>query len=260
MYLTCPHCETVYTVRAAMLKEGQGEVRCGACRTLFNALDYLSDELPAAAEPAIEDDVGDPATSEPTQQLTAPADSETPMVDIETDIPAVFKTDWQTLERQTARPKRNIGMSLLALALLVGLGAQYLWFAPSDVIKRFPQSAPYVQKVCQQIGCRVAQRRDPSKFQMLSRDVRVHPRYEGALLVSATFSNAAAFAQPYPRLQFRLYDVTGTTIASRVFEPSEYLATTIVPDAQLPPAQPLQVALEMLAPEQAAVSFEFSFL
>ena len=46
MYLTCPNCETVYTVRAAMLKEGQGEVRCGACHTLFNALDHLSDELP----------------------------------------------------------------------------------------------------------------------------------------------------------------------------------------------------------------------
>ena len=102
--------------------------------------------------------------------------------------------------------------------------------------------------------------RAPDRIRIVSRDVRAHPRYEGALLVTATFSNAAPWPQPFPRMRFSLYDVNGQTIAARVFEPAEYLGGVLPADAPLPPGRPVQVALEMLAPEEAAVSFEFTFL
>lgn len=151
-------------------------------------------------------------------------------------------------------------MLSLAIVLLLALAAQYMWFEPRDLVARFPQTSTFVDRFCRLAGCIVEPRRDPSRIQMLSRDVRAHPRFEGALLVTATFSNAAPWPQPFPRLRFSLYDVNGETIAARVFEPREYLAGALPPDADLPPAQPLQVALELLAPEEAAVSFEFSFL
>ncbi|MBA3033275.1 MAG: DUF3426 domain-containing protein [Gammaproteobacteria bacterium] len=65
MLTRCPHCETDFRVTPEQLKVRQGQVRCGTCRGVFNAIDSLADELlvpmkfpahlaptpPAAAEP-----------------------------------------------------------------------------------------------------------------------------------------------------------------------------------------------------------------
>ena len=88
----------------------------------------------------------------------------------------------------------------------------------------------------------------------------MHPGYEGALLVSATLVNTASHAQPYPRLQFSVFNVNGQTIASRVFEPEEYLSPDLNPKGNMAPGKPLQIAVELIAPEEAAISYEFRFL
>jgi predicted Zn finger-like uncharacterized protein len=248
VYLTCPRCRTVYAVRAAMLREGQGEVRCGACRSVFNALDYLSDELPADGEPA-------QPRGEGASSSTAGA---RPSALTPTAMPEVLREDLQRLEAPPAA--RHAGLWMAAVALLLALGLQYLWFAPEDLARRFPWVAAPVQRFCLQAGCMVRAERAPERIRMISRDVRVHPRYEGALLVTATFSNTAPWPQPFPWLRFRLYDVNGEVIAARVFDPAQYLTGVLPADAPLPPGQPVQVSLEMLAPEEAAVSFEFDFL
>ena len=295
MYLTCPNCQTVYTVRAAMLREGQGEVRCGACRTLFNALDYLSDELPEASEPSVDDASSEPAAAieEPDVPLmaemseTAPPQQHeaeetlldpdphsveyrdaSPLTDglpalraaAEDRVPEALARDFEMVTRERKGGARNFGLTVLALLLLCALGVQYMWFAPRDLVSRFPLAAPAVDRFCALAGCPVPERRDTSQIQVLSREVRAHPRYEGALLVSAIISNVAPWPQPFPRLRFRLYNVNGQTIASRVFAPQQYLAEAPGTDAMLEPGKPLQIALEMLAPEEASVSFEISFL
>ncbi len=243
MYLTCPRCETVYAVRAAMLRDGQGEVRCGGCRTVFNALDYLSDELPRPGAVAV-----DAAT---------PGATRVPAAD---GVPEALREDLARMDEPQPATFRGVGAWAAALALLAALGLQYLWFAPQDLSARFPMVRGAVQRFCLETGCMVEPERAPDRIHMISRDVRAHPRYEGALLVTATFSNGATWPQPFPRLRFSLYDVNGETIATRTFTPEQYLAGVLPADAPLPPGQPVQVALEMLAPEEAAVSFEFSFL
>jgi predicted Zn finger-like uncharacterized protein len=291
MYLTCPNCQTVYTVRAAMLREGQGEVRCGACQTLFNALDYLSDDLPGAAQPpsvpvagppdvvsappaeaeshALADGlVDDEAPAPETPRPDSSMDPDSPLAEVELPrlsaraedmVPDALAQDWQQ-QRHGGSLARGVLLGALSLLLLGGLALQYMWFAPMDLMARFPQAAPVVKRFCDVASCELPQRRDASRFQILSREVRAHPRYEGALLVSATISNAAPWPQPPPRLRFRLYNVNGQTIASRTFLPRQYLDASVSPQAPLPPAQPLQIALEMLAPEEATVSFEIGFL
>ncbi len=47
MYTQCPDCGTVFRVTAQALRAAQGEVRCGICSVVFNALDALR-EQPAA--------------------------------------------------------------------------------------------------------------------------------------------------------------------------------------------------------------------
>ena len=249
MYLTCPTCRTVYAVRAAMLRDGQGEVRCSACRSVFNALDYLSDELPRPGEPAD----GTPAAAAPAG--AAPSLPAAPAL-----VPEVLIEDLQRPDPPPSAVLRNVGPWAATIVLLALLALQYLWFAPQDLVQRFPLLRGAVERLCLQAGCMQRAERAPELIQMISRDVRAHPRYEGALLMTATFTNAASWPQPFPRLRFSLYDVNGTTIAARTFDAREYLAGVLPADAPLPPGQPVQVSLEVLAPEEAVVSFEFEFL
>jgi len=46
MYTQCPDCETAFKITADVLKRAAGKVRCGGCGTAFNALSYLSEEMP----------------------------------------------------------------------------------------------------------------------------------------------------------------------------------------------------------------------
>jgi len=53
MYTQCPECATAFRVTAEILRQAAGRVRCGGCGKPFNALDYLSEQKPAArAQPA----------------------------------------------------------------------------------------------------------------------------------------------------------------------------------------------------------------
>ena len=47
MYTQCPECSTAFRVTANVLRQAAGKVRCGGCRHAFNALDYLSETMPA---------------------------------------------------------------------------------------------------------------------------------------------------------------------------------------------------------------------
>lgn len=47
MYTQCPDCGTAFNVTAEVLKQAAGRVRCGGCNGPFNALDFLSEEMPA---------------------------------------------------------------------------------------------------------------------------------------------------------------------------------------------------------------------
>jgi len=48
MYTECPECQTAFRLTANVLRQAQGRVRCGDCGNVFNALDHLSEEPPAA--------------------------------------------------------------------------------------------------------------------------------------------------------------------------------------------------------------------
>ncbi len=46
MYTQCPHCQAFFQVSAEHLKAADGDVRCGQCLTVFNALSNLSEAFP----------------------------------------------------------------------------------------------------------------------------------------------------------------------------------------------------------------------
>lgn len=172
-------------------------------------------------------------------------------------VPWVLRADVAPLQSgRNGRIASGLGVLLLSFVLL----AQYAWFHSVDVLQRFPDSRPWMEKFCQGTGCRMPIPRDPARIRITDREVRVHPKYEGALLVSARLVNTLAHAQPFPRMRFTLFNVNGGIIATRVFEPTEYLDDEMDIPAGMEADRPVQVVLDVLAQEEAAVSFEFMFL
>ncbi len=47
MYTQCPECSAAFRVTANDLKQAAGKVRCGGCGRAFDALEFLSEQLPA---------------------------------------------------------------------------------------------------------------------------------------------------------------------------------------------------------------------
>ncbi|HHI91915.1 MAG TPA: DUF3426 domain-containing protein [Gammaproteobacteria bacterium] len=52
MFTQCPRCDAIFQLSASQLRAANGDVRCGQCLSVFNALDHLSEELPQTADPA----------------------------------------------------------------------------------------------------------------------------------------------------------------------------------------------------------------
>jgi predicted Zn finger-like uncharacterized protein len=175
-------------------------------------------------------------------------------------LPRVLRVDMEEHAQRSAAQRRAIGYGSAAVALLVLLAGQYVFFMPEDAARRYPQWRGAIESVCAQIGCVLPERRDPARIRVVSRDVRIHPRYEGAMQIKATLVNSAPYRQPYPNVRFTLFNVNGQTIATRVFQPPEYLGRPVDAGARLRPKTQFQVDLDVLGPEEAAVSFEFSFL
>lgn len=279
MYTRCPHCSTFYTITAEQLGAADGRVRCGSCLSIFDGLEHLTERASSS-----EADVSESQSRVPASDRTmndgarsarqAEADSLDPDASEDAppptlgddnaagagDMPEVIREELARAERESGGRRHTVLLTALALGLLAVLGLQYAWFKPEKVLAGYPQARPWLEKLCAYTACRLPDRRNPSKIQMLARDVRIHPGYEGALLVMATLVNSAAHAQPYPRLQFSVFNVNGQTIASRIFDPEEYLSPDLDPKGNMSPGKPLQIAIELVAPEEAAISYEFRFL
>lgn len=96
MFTRCPHCSATFRVTASILQMAEGEVRCGACSAVFNALHTLLDDwtgadlIPADAPRLAHPDELSPAATPPpaAEATTVDPTSET----LEFDVP---ETEWQ---------------------------------------------------------------------------------------------------------------------------------------------------------------------
>jgi len=67
MFTRCPECGTVFRVTANQLRVARGDVRCGNCAHVFNAMEFLTDELPDYEVAA--DDAQTPAEDPPATNI-----------------------------------------------------------------------------------------------------------------------------------------------------------------------------------------------
>ena len=147
-----------------------------------------------------------------------------------------------------------------SLLLFLVLAGQLAWFNRDELLKQYPQYLPQAKQLCERFQCELIRQRNVHAIKLVNRDVRLHPIYKNTLLVNATITNRSDSIQPFPRVQFTLFNTNGGMVGFREFKPAEYLDSSMMISEGMLPDQPVHFALEVTGPAEGAVSFEFRFL
>ena len=146
------------------------------------------------------------------------------------------------------------------IVLLLLLVVQYAWFMAGDLAAAFPRLGPALDEFCEVTGCETRRRAGDDGIRVVSREVRPHAEYSSALSVRATIENRSPDARPFPVVVFVLYGEDGRAVASRAFEPAEYLDVGAEPPAGLGPGRRADIAFDLVAPTKVAVSFDLRLI
>ncbi len=146
------------------------------------------------------------------------------------------------------------------IVLLLLLVLQHAWFMAGDLAGAFPVLGPVLDEFCAVAGCETQRRAGDDGIRVVSRTVRPHAEYSSALSVQATLENRSSATRPFPVVVFVLYGRDGRAVASRAFEPAEYLDGGAVPSGGLESGRQVDIAFDLVAPAEVAVSFELSLI
>ena len=260
MYTFCPNCFAVYQVTAGHLGKAGGQTRCGECRQVYRAVDYLFDELAAAREALelqrasgvkLKDVVTDSAPAAASQKTDTGVEPATLPFHPTRPLP----DSWQHRSISLADIGSGAGIGFLLLLL----GLQWVYFNRATLASD-DRWRPLLERGCGIVYCDLPLRVDLSRIDIINRDVRKHPAVKDVLLVNVAFVNRAEFIQPYPVLEVSFTDQSGNPVAMRHFSPSAYLAAGIDLEGGMTTASPVQVLLEVVDPGDEVVSFQFAFL
>ena len=243
MFTRCIACHTVHPVNAALLAQGAGKYRCGKCSKLNDALQTLFDDWPDAG--------------------TAPPKTGTvPRLGIEIDLKAtsedrVFPSE-DSEGFQTGGKSRNITrmvwVSVAAVLIMITAFNGVHFFR--EPLMQNPQIQRGLVEAGLQDEVTAPEIEDLGLIELVSSEMRSHPDQSGALRLGAILTNRASVQQPYPGLEVILLDSLGQPLASRVFQPTDYLAGDANIARGMAPSAYLPISLDLSDPGQKAVGFE----
>lgn len=176
------------------------------------------------------------------------------------NVPFQLRNDIEGLQKSAHRRIHPL-VSLSSIIILLVLSfAQTAYFRSHDLVKLFPSTRPLLETFCETVNCRYSGPRNSTQIQLISRDVRLHPKEKKALLISAAMINNAHFAQPYPNIHVRLSDISGNIVAERIFKAKTYMGKLSSPFLLMKSKIPVHINFEVVDPGKDAVNFEFTFL
>lgn len=293
MYTQCPQCLTVYRIQADALSRGRGRFRCGHCGWVFDGLDALVERIPD--EPFQQ--LPCVAASDTPVVLSIPAMRPVPVQPAlfhqesdahfdgrrEPRLPGEWILDARqepghprSSDSDPARARARVaGAAQRAAASKTSAGNGRWWFgslllaltlggqvalAERERLLEDPLVRPWLDRACQQFGCRLPLQQAPGRIRLISREVRPHPEAPNALLISAGMINDAGFTQSFPIVEVLLSDLSERPIAMRRFLPNEYLGEAESELRGFAPGSTAPLVFEVADPGQEAVAFEFRFL
>jgi predicted Zn finger-like uncharacterized protein len=260
MYAQCPECLTIFKLTGADLAATLGSVRCGHCSAIFDALRTITDELPPEPIGSLETHPSQVAPPQLGLPVFRPNPAQNQLLFDPDERPrAAERPATPSFTRRRRERKRRNGLWIAgSLLLLITLGGEVawaeraLWFDDARV-------RAWLDPACAKVGCMLPPRRDASKLELISRDIRPHPSVSGALIISASVRNDADFAQAFPVVEITLSDLDETRIAMRRFRPREYVSDARTLAEGLAPGATTALVFEVADPGRNAVAFEFKF-
>jgi predicted Zn finger-like uncharacterized protein len=144
----------------------------------------------------------------------------------------------------------TLGSLVLALVLL----AQLTHYFRQDLV-RHPQIGPLLSQAYDRLGLDLAPNWDPRAFEIRQWGESGATPAANRMSVQASIRNKAAFAQPYPLLRLELEDRFGAPVATRDFEPSEYLKVPSLVTRMLAAGASADADLEIVDPGADAVGY-----
>ena len=144
-----------------------------------------------------------------------------------------------------------LGSLVLALALLAQVAHQY-----RQQLVRHPQVGPLLRAAYDSLGLPLSPNWDVGAFELRQWGNDELPGATGRLTVRASLTNRASFAQPHPLLRLEFDDRYGEALASRDFQPSEYLRNSEDASRLLAPGASADVELVIVDPGKDAVGYQ----
>jgi predicted Zn finger-like uncharacterized protein len=267
MYTRCPKCKTTYRVNVGQLREGHGELRCGRCDAVFDAL--------ASLAATVKDSETSPDTDRPS---AAPGLGEGDAIvvpkfqrDLVQELDRVgFSRASEVPERSLSERSGKLGWESLSPWLkgfrgggvtlaLVGLLVAQAYGFEFERLSRDPRNRPWLVKLCGIVRCQLPDYRDPSQIQILDRTLNMAGGKRGGFEFSVVFANHAAFPQAFPKVKLTLNGLNGSPVAERVFDPVEYLVEWQA-GMVMSVGTPFEVRLSVARPSRDVGGFAIEFL
>lgn len=270
----CPACHTRFRVNPEQFKVAEGLVRCGRCQQIFNAaqntalptLETQLDTGPSSAQ-------SDPPSDELSDADNTEDSKEAPLknsaehnTEAQTDLndPLTLLNSLSTVNHDfehhmpPAKPRRwtwALG-NLIVFTLLLW---QLAWWQMPQLLAS--PVAPYVESFCDswQLDCRPTPSATTQSLENLTTRklvVRKHPEHSDAVIVDTLLVNTGTESRDFPGLLLRFSDINGRTLASRIFQPREYLQGELSSLKSMASQQPIHVMLEIRDPGSQAVNYQ----
>lgn len=286
MLTCCPHCHATFRITSDQIKVRRGQVRCGACQEVFNALESLADEVPlpepasavvetlvATPDPAIEevtdtdppvDPAEDSPVDPPTDLAAAPESPAVPESPPESPLPVDTGTlaedppppessppeEWESVP--DIPPPRRWPWALGAVFLCLFAGLQAVYFYRIELAAQRPEWRTALAAACTITGCIIPLPRQPKRLVIETSDLAPAGKQ---LLLTATLRNRASFVQEYPHLELTLTDVRDAALARKVLAPADYLPSDINRHAGFPADADLPIRLGVDIDDLPAVGY-----
>ena len=281
---SCPECAASFYVTPEQLSAYRGEVRCGKCSHVFNALDRLSESPEARPATKPDAETGDTAPSakavpeapaeqyEETAEIVEPAPS-TPVADSLTTAfnIADFSTkpsgatgspkivaDIASKTKLNRPSKRKVSawlFALLALVFALLAAAQAAYYLRTQIAAQWPALKPHLVEMCKFLDCTVEL---PKQIELLTiddSDLQEDAERQGLIRLTSTIINNAAFAQAYPLLELTLTDTYDKPMLRHAFTPHEYLPTGTDINKGLAAGEEIHIRLALTASGEAVAGY-----
>jgi predicted Zn finger-like uncharacterized protein len=158
-------------------------------------------------------------------------------------------------ELAEAQPKwRSFAWTAGSAVLALVLVAQLIHHYRQDLV-RHPQLGAPLRATYEGLGIPLLPNWDLAAIELRQWGNESEASEDGRLVVRASLTNRAAFAQPHPILRLELDDRFGATVATRDFEPADYLKDPSQATRLIAPGSTAEAELLLADPGTEAVGY-----